>query len=67
MAVLKSKDINKMGKKEKEDKLKELRIELIKAKVGSKKSAKLNEKEIKRAIARLLTALNKSEEEKQKK
>lgn len=53
MAKLKSKDIEKLSKKEREDKIKELRIELIKNKVAAK--AKTNVREIKRAIARILT------------
>ena len=53
MAVLKSKDIQKMSEKEKNEKIKELRIELIKNKTSNK--GKIQTKEIKRAIARLLT------------
>jgi ribosomal protein L29 len=36
-------------------KLEELKTELIKSKVGSKKTGKLNTREIKRTIARLIT------------
>lgn len=54
MAVLKAKDIKAMKLPEREKKLKELKVELIKAKAkvgqGSSKA-----KEIKKAIARLLT------------
>jgi ribosomal protein L29 len=54
MAAVKSKDIHKMSKEEKEKRIKELKLELIKAsKSGSSKI-----KEIKRTIAKLLT-LNK--------
>ena len=53
MAKLKSKDIERLSKTEREDRIKELRIELIKNKVAAK--AKTNVGEIKRAIARILT------------
>jgi len=54
MALLRSKDISKMSKEEKELKLKELKLELIKSGVtANKQNAKT--KEIKRAISRLLT------------
>jgi|TARA_Y100000310_G_scaffold167546_2_gene167357 ribosomal protein L29 len=53
MASLKSREIEKMGKEERERKLKELKIELIKSKVNpSKKGPKV--KEIKKIIARIL-------------
>lgn len=54
MTVLRSSDASKMSKKEKEEKIKELKFELIKAKVSSQKS-KVPTKEIKKAIARLIT------------
>jgi len=63
MAVLKSKDIEKMEKEEKVKKLKELKLELIKCKVDASKT-KIKPKEIRKAIARLIT-LNKSKIEKQ--
>jgi ribosomal protein L29 len=44
-----------MSKKEIEEKVKELRMELIKNKVASGKGGKLKIKEIKRTIARLYT------------
>ncbi len=53
MAILKPKDIAKMSEKERQDKLKDLKMELIKNKVSSK--GKLKAKEIKKATARLLT------------
>lgn len=62
MAILKSKDIAKMYKKEQEDKLKELRLELIKANVAANKTGKIKIKEIKRTIARLLTIMPKTAE-----
>jgi ribosomal protein L29 len=58
MAVLRAKDIFKMQKSERDVKLKELQFELTKAHVTSNKS-KAKTKEIKKAIARLLT-INKS-------
>lgn len=54
MAVLKYKDVTKMPAKERLDKLKDLKAELIKASVtANKQNAKT--KEIKKAIARILT------------
>jgi len=56
MSTLKSKELEKMGKGERDKKLKELKIELIKSKANpSKKGPKI--KEIKKIIARIL-ALN---------
>ena len=62
MATLKYKDIEKMSEKERQEKLKELSMELIKNKASDK--GKLKAKEIKKAIARLLTfsRLNPKEE-----
>ena len=53
MAVLKYKDITKMSEKERNEKLKDLSMELIKNKASDK--GKLKAKEIKKAIARILT------------
>ena len=54
MAVLKTKDIIKMDAKSRSEKLKDLKMELIKVKSSpSKNSGKT--KEIKRAIARIFT------------
>lgn len=55
MAILRSKDIGKMTDKEKKDKLKELRLELIKANVAANKTGKIKIKEIRRTIAKILT------------
>lgn len=52
MTVLRMKDIKNMSEKEREEKLKELKLELIKRKTG--KETKVKAKEIKKAIARLL-------------
>jgi len=54
MAILKAKDAAKMDAKTRGEKLKELRMEVVKASVTANKS-RANTKEIKRAIARLLT------------
>jgi ribosomal protein L29 len=64
MTILKNKDVKKMTEKDREGKLKELRYQLIKNKVAS--STKIKNKEIKKAIARVLTfnRLNKSAEKK---
>lgn len=58
---MKYKEIQKLSKNEKEKKLKELRLELVKSKVASSKgSGSSKTKEIKKIIARILT-LNNSE------
>ena len=53
----KSREIEKLSSKEKEEKLNELRLELIKKNVAANKSSKIKAKEIKKSIARLLTSL----------
>ncbi len=55
MTILKIKDISKMPKQEVEEKIKDLKMELIKNRVSSGKGEKLKIKEIKKTIARLLT------------
>jgi len=55
MAVLKKKDIKNMNEKERKQKINELKLELIKRKSDSGKQSKIKTKEIKKAIARLLT------------
>ena len=55
MAILKSKDIAKMPKKEIQEKLNQLKEELVKEKVNLSKGGKIKIKEIKRTIARLHT------------
>ena len=57
MVNLKFKEIIKMSKNEMNEKLKELRFELIKANVTANKT-NAKTKEIKRAIARLMTYFN---------
>jgi ribosomal protein L29 len=51
-------EIFKLGKEAKLDKLKELKLELIKKNVAANKSSKIKTKEIKKSIARILTSLN---------
>lgn len=55
MAILKSKDIAKMSKREIEEKIKDLKQELIKERVNLNKGGKIRVKEMKRTIARLMT------------
>jgi len=59
MATLKAQDIKKLSAKDREKKLKELKLELIKSTAGSGKSN--NTKEIKKMIARIYTINNSSE------
>ena len=59
MAILKSRDISKISQKEIEEKIKDLKMELIKNQISSGKGGKMKTREIKRTIARLLT-FNKS-------
>jgi len=66
MAILKSKEISKMSNKERDEKIKELKSELMREKVNLGKGGKIKLKEIKRTIARLHTfnGLNKSVDDK---
>jgi len=54
MALIKAKDAAKMDMKSRNDRLKELKIELMRSQAGAQKSSGKT-KEIKRAIARLKT------------
>ena len=54
MAILRAKDVAKMDSKSRTEKMKDLRMELVKSTVTAQK-AKGKTKEIKRAIARILT------------
>jgi len=63
MATLKFGEIKKMTKQEREKKLKELKIELIKSKVNASKTGSAKAKNIRKIIARMLTL---STEEKSK-
>lgn len=58
MASIKANDVRKMGKEEKDRKLEELKMELIRARVNSSKTGNSKVREIKRLIARIIT-LNK--------
>jgi len=64
MAILKAKEIVNMDKKAREEKLKDLKMELIKANVAANKT-NAKTKEIKRAISRILT-FTKSDKDKVK-
>ena len=55
MANLKYKDIQKMSKKDRERKLKDLKMELIKSKATASKTGSSKGKEIRKIIARILT------------
>jgi len=57
MALLRFKDIEKMPQKDRDEKMKELRFELVKAGVSANKT-NAKTKEIKRAISRLMTLNN---------
>ena len=61
--TLKFKDIQKMSKEDRERKLKELKLELIKSKVNASKTGALKIREINKMVARILTlnASNKTE------
>ena len=52
---MKAKEIAKMGKSEREKKLKELKMELIKTNAGAAKTGSSKGKEIKKIIARIHT------------
>lgn len=58
MAIIKSKDAMKMSQAERTEKIRELRIELIKSKVKNQSKGKNNPPEIRKTIARLLTFNN---------
>ena len=49
------KDARNLNQKDRDEKLKELKIELIKKNITANKANKIKAKEIKKAIARLLT------------
>jgi len=51
-------DLKKMSKEEREKKLSELKFELVKSKVNASKTGSSKPKEIRKAIARIIT-LNK--------
>ena len=55
MSILRNKDIKNMKEQERKEKIKELKMELIKKNVAANKGSKIKAKEIKKAIARLLS------------
>jgi len=67
MTILKYKELEKLSEKERTEKLKDLKLELVKSGLPNSKST-LRPKEIKKAIARLLTfnRLNQKESIEQK-
>ena len=52
---MKYKEITKMGKEDREKKFKDLKIELVKSKARTSKTGSSSTREIKKAIARILT------------
>lgn len=56
---VKYKDIKNLSKQDKEEKLKELKMELVRKNVQANKASKVKAKEIKKAIARLLMSITK--------
>ncbi len=65
MAKTKIKELSLMSKEDRTKKIKELKIEITKSQASIKKSGSSKSREIKKAIARILT-LNKSEKDKLK-
>ena len=65
MPRLKSKDIINLSQEDRDKKIKELKLELVKAKISASKAGTSKVKEVKRAIAKILT-FNKSKEGKSK-
>ena len=62
MATLKGKEVRKMTQSEREKKLLELKLELIKSKASASKGGTSKIREARRAIAKILT-FNKSQKE----
>lgn len=58
MAIIKKQEMKKMNEKDRLEKIKDLKMELIKEKVNISKGGKIKIKEIKKTIARLLTYNN---------
>ena len=55
MATLKAKELRNMPKSDREKKIKELKLELVKSKAGSSKIGSARTKQIKKIIARIHT------------
>lgn len=66
MSILKAKEIGKMGLQDRQEKLKELKFSLLRSNVAANKSSGKT-KEIKKAIARLLTYSRANPEEAKRK
>lgn len=64
MAQIKAKELKKMAKEELDKKLDELKFELVKSKVNASKTGSSKTKEVKRAIAKILTIKKNSPENK---
>lgn len=52
---MKYKEITKMNKEDREKKIKELKVELIRSRTKSSKTGNTNTKQIKKTIAKMLT------------
>jgi ribosomal protein L29 len=55
MAILRNKDMSKMSNAERDSKIKDLKMELVKEQVNLAKGGKTKVREMKKTIARLLT------------
>ena len=62
MSILKTNEISKMSEKERNSKIQDLKIELMKDRASAGKGGKMKTKEIKKTIARLLTFNNQNKE-----
>lgn len=62
---MKFKELEKMSKQDREKKLKELRLELIKSKTTASKTGKSNTRQIKKIIAKILTLNTKENKSKE--
>ncbi len=58
--MTKFKDLTKLSKKELDEKVKEIRLDLVKAKVTASKGGKVKIREMRKTLARLLMLRNKS-------
>lgn len=58
MPTLKFKDIKKMNEKERGEKLKELKMELVKSRINASRNKGARTRDIKKIIARILTLNN---------
>jgi len=61
---MKQKEVEKLTEKDKDKKLKELKIELAKSKANASKTGSSKTKEIKKIIARILASKNGEEKKK---